>query len=114
MDDKNQQNASNDNGGKGYNLTLTPKAGTIDTTPTASGTKKTKFRATFEQRGKTVERTVVAMGKAAEAIEGKIVEGEAVAIRCLFDRAPAQEEGKRGAEYLTVLGLPLPPKQKAA
>ena len=114
MSDQANAPASNDNtGGKGYNMTITPK-GDIDTTPTATGTKKIKFRATFDQKGTSRERTVVAMGKAAEAIEGKIVAGEAIALRVLFDRAPSQEEGKRGAEFLTVLGLPLPPKQKAA
>jgi hypothetical protein len=106
--------ASNDNAGKGYNLSITPKDGTIDTTPTASGTKKIKFRGTVKLRGQDRERTVVAMGKAAEAIEGKIVAGEAVSLRVLFDNAPSSEEGKKGAEFLTVLGLPLPPKQKAA
>jgi hypothetical protein len=112
MDD--QQNASNDNGGKGYNIALTPKDGTIDTSPTSTGTKKIKFRATMKLRGQDRERTVVAMGKSAEAIEGMIEAGKEVSLRVLFDRAPSQEEGKKGAEYLTVLGIPLPPKAKAA
>lgn len=107
MSDQNQSQ------GKGYNITLTPK-GQIDTTPTASGTKKIKFRATFTAQGKEKERTVVAQGKSAEAIEGMITAGEPVALRVLFDRAPANDEGKQGGEYLTVLGLPLPPKAKAA
>ncbi len=113
MTDQNQ-NAQNDNGGKGYNLSITPKDGTIDTTPTAAGTKKIKFRGTLTLRGKERERTVVAQGKAAEAIEGKIVAGEAISLRVLFDNAPSSEEGKKGAEFLTVLGIPLPPKAKAA
>ncbi len=101
-------------GGKGYNLKITPKDGTIDTTPSAKGTAKIKFRGTFEQRGKQVERTVVAQGKAADAIAAIVVGGQEIGLRCLFDRAPASEEGKKGGEFLTVLGIPLPPKAKAA
>ena len=99
--------------GKGYNLKITPKDGTIDTTPSSTGTAKIKFRGTLEQRGKTVERTVVAQGKAAEAISAIVVAGTEIGLRCLFDRAPG-EEGKKGGEFLTVLGIPLPPKAKAA
>ena len=113
MDDQNQS-ASNDNGGgKGYNLKITPK-GEINTAPTSTGTKKIKFRATMQLRGQERERTVVAQGKAAEAIEGMIEAGKEVSLRVLFENMPAGEDGKKGAEYLTVLGIPLPPKQKAA
>lgn len=96
-----------------YNLTLTP-LGEIDTTPTLSGTKKMKFRASYVTKGKTVERTVVAQGKAADKIDGIVKTGEPVALRCIFDRAPANDDGKPGGEFLTVVAIPLPPKAKAA
>jgi len=97
---------------KAYNLNVTPLT-EADTTPTSAGGKKTKFRGTFVQGGKTVERTVVAQGKAADLIDGMITPGTAVALRCIYSRAPG-EEGKKGGEFLTVVALPLPPKQKAA
>jgi len=113
MTDQTNAAASTSTGGKGYNLTITPKT-EIDTTPTANNTKKTKFRGTYVSKGKVVERTIVAQGKAAELIEGLIKVGEPVALRCVFNRAPANDEGKRGGEYVSVVALPLPPKQKAA
>jgi len=99
-------------GAKAYNLSITPLTD-VDTTPTSSGTAKTKFRGTFVQRGKTVERTIVAQGKSAALIEGMIAIGTPVALRCVFDRAPSNDNG-RGGEFLSVVALPLPPKQKAA
>lgn len=89
---------------KAYTVTLTPK-GEIDTTPSASGTQKLKFRATYTAQGQEKERTVLAQGKAAEAIANVIKVGEAVALRVMFDRAPGND-GKPGGEFVTVLGLP--------
>jgi hypothetical protein len=106
--------ATNDNsGGQGYNLKVTPK-GDINTAPGVNGTRKIVFRGMVTLRGKERERTFVAQGKAADAVAESIKTGEQVSLRCLFSEAPSREEGKRGAEYLTVIGLPLPPKQKAA
>ena len=107
------QTPSNDNSGKGYNIAITPKAGSIDTTPAANGTRKTKFRGTLTIKGQQRERTVVAQGKAAEAIEGMIKDGESVSLRVLFSHMPSEEEGKTGAEYLTVLGVPQPARKAA-
>lgn len=92
--------------GKGYNISITP-LGDIDTTPNAKGTAKIKFRGKFTTRGKDRERTVVAQGKAADAIRDVLVAGTPVALRVLFENAPSEEEGKKGGEYLSVLGLPL-------
>lgn len=89
---------------KAYNLTITPK-GAVDLTPTVAGLRKTKFRGTYTVRGKTVERTVVAQGKAAELIDGLIADGSPVALRCIFQKAPANDAGK-GGEFLTVVALP--------
>lgn len=111
------QNIANDNGSqtkgeKGYNLNVTV-IGSIDTTPAANDTKKIKFRGSYEAQGQTRERTFVAMGKAADAIDGKVVEGQVVAIRGIFKNAPG-EGGKRGGQFVSVIGEPLPPKKKAA
>lgn len=109
--------ASNDNGGQGYNITVTVK-GAINTAPTVKGTRKLTFRGTAMIRGKERERTYVAQGSAADTVADKIDEavknGQPVKLRCLFSEAPAREEGQRGAEFMTIIGLPLPPKQKAA
>lgn len=102
------------NSQKAYNLKITPKDGSLDTTPTSAGTRKIKFRGTFEQRGKTVERTVVAQGKAAELIDGMIKSGVEIGLRCVFNRAPANEDGKKGGEFLAVVALPREQEQKAA
>ena len=91
--------------GKGYNLTI-KQLTTAERSTTASGTAQIKFRGELTLRGETRERTVVAQGKAAEAISGMLRKGNELALRCLFERAPATEEGKRGGEFLTVLGLP--------
>lgn len=92
---------------KAYTITLTPK-GEIDTTPNSAGTPKMRFRATYTAQGQQKERTVLAQGKAVEAVKDMIKVGEPVALRVIFDNAPANDEGKKGGEYLTVLGAPLP------
>lgn len=102
----------NDQSAKGYNIDVTV-IGAIDTTPTVKGTKKLKFRGSFNRQGKTFERTVLAQGAAADAIEDVIKTGETAKLRIIFDSVPG-EDGKKGGEFLTVIGLPLPPKAKAA
>ena len=39
--------------------------------------------------------------------------GNSMDLRMVFENAPSTEEGKRGGEFLSVVGLPQP-KQKAA
>lgn len=90
---------------KGYNLTLTPQ-GEIDTTPNSAGTPKKRFKATYVSKGKTFTRTVIAQGKAAAATEGLIVEGQPVVLRCVFNRAPANEDETLGGEFLSVVAVP--------
>ena len=113
MSDQDNAAASTSTGGKAYNVKITPKSD-IEVSANSNNTKKIKFRGQLMQRGKLVERTVVAQGKAADAIEAVLATGKEVGLRCLFSRAPANDEGKRGGEFLTAIGLPLPPKQKAA
>lgn len=57
-------------------------------------------------RGREIERTVVAQGAAADAIASMVKKGASLSLRCLFERAPANEDGSQGGEYLTVVGLP--------
>lgn len=90
---------------KAYNFVATP-VGEIDTTPSASGKPKLRFRATVNIRGREVTRTVVAQGAAAEKLNGKVETGVAVGIRALIDHAPANDGAARGGEYLTVVDLP--------
>lgn len=90
---------------KAYNLKITPK-GAVEDATTASGTRKIKFRGTYVVQGKERERTVIAQGKAAELIAGMVTTGEEIGLRCIFETAPALEEGKKGGEFVTVVALP--------
>lgn len=89
---------------KGYNIKMTPvtapEASTI-----ATGTAQVKFRAKMTLRGRETELTVMAQGKSVEFVDGVEV-GNETTLRCLFEEAPAAEEGKRGGQFLTVVGKP--------
>lgn len=97
---------------KAYNISITPLSIVDD--KNVKGTRKISGRATFLRSGKSYERTFIAQGKAADAVAGALVVGTPVTIRTLFDRAPANDEGKKGGEFLTLIAMPLPPKAKAA
>lgn len=73
---------------------------------TASGTDQIKFRGEVMIRGQLRTRTVVAQGKAAALIDSMVGEGNELSLRGLFDRAPANEEGTRGGEFISVVGIP--------
>ena len=90
---------------KAYNVTVT-QLNTATKSTTASGASMIKFRASLTVRGRKVERTVVAMGKAADAIRANVRKGSEFAVRAIFDRAPANEDGERGGEFLSVVGVP--------
>jgi hypothetical protein len=98
---------------KAYNVTVTQITDAV-VGQNANGKGKITFRAKGTIGKREIERTVVAQGAAATLIEGIIGKGNELKLRVLFDRAPANEDGKQGGEFLTVVGLPLPPKQKAA
>lgn len=90
----------------GYTLKVTP-VGSINIQVTAAGTPKLTFRAAIRGKGgRTLERTVVAKGKAHNALIPLLRIGEEVSIRAFYDRMPANEDGTRGAEYVTAIGLP--------
>ena len=98
---------------RAYNLKI-KQTNTAERSTTANGTSMIKFRGELTLRGQTRTRTVVAQGKAAELISGMLRKGNDLELRCLFENAPANEDGKRGGEFLSVVGLPQPKEQKAA
>jgi len=99
--------------GKGYNYSV-KQLTTAERTTTASGTKQIKFRGSLKLRGKDAERTIVAQGKSAELIEGMLRKGNTLDLRVVFNRAPANEDGSKGGEFLSVIDLPRKKEQKAA
>lgn len=98
---------------KAYNVTATQLT-TASKGKNVKGTKKITFRAALTVGGRAIERTVIAQGAAADLISGMLRKGSELSLRVLFERAPANENGKRGGEYLTVVGLPAPKVAKAA
>jgi hypothetical protein len=112
MTDQNSA-ASTSNGGKAYNVTVT-QITDANVGKNSNDKSKVTFRAKGKIGGRDVERTVVAQGAAADLIMGKLGMGNELKLRVLFSRAPSNDDGQRGGEFLTVVGEPLPPKQKAA
>ena len=90
---------------KAYNVKATPVA-RATTTKMSTGKTQIKFRATMTVRGKIIERTIIAQGAAADLVKGLIKKGKEVSLRVLFERAPANDDGKRGGEYCSVVALP--------
>ena len=90
---------------RAYNVALTQTT-TASKGVNAKGTSKITFRAKGTVGGREIERTVVAQGAAAELIRGMVRKGAALNLRVLFDRAPANEDGSKGGEYLSVVALP--------
>ena len=97
---------------RAYNMTI-KQITTAERSNNANGTPKIKFRGELTLRGETRTRTIVAQGKAAELISSMVRKGNSMDLRMVFENAPSTEEGKRGGEFLSVVGLPQP-KQKAA
>ena len=98
---------------RAYNLKM-KQTNTAVRTTTKSGKPQIKFTGELTLRGETRTRTVVAQGKAADLISGMVRKGSELELRCLFENAPANEDGKRGGEFLSVVGLPKKKEQKAA
>lgn len=90
---------------KAYNFAIVPVAAAVKST-TSTGKNQIKFRGTLTMRGREIERTVVAQGAAADLIKGMIKKGKSVDLRCVINRAPANEDGTKGGEYLSVVALP--------
>ena len=98
---------------RAYNFAVTQTTDAVRTT-TASGKAQIKFTGELTLRGETRSRTVVAQGKSAELIENMIGKGNEMNLRVLFERAPANDDGARGGEFLSVVGLPRAKKEAAA
>lgn len=98
---------TNDNGPRlGHTITLTPIT-PIEANTTDAGTPRLTFRAQVRAKGgRTLERTVVATGRAHDALAGMLRTGEQIRVRGFYDRAPANDEGRRGEEYITAICLP--------
>lgn len=80
----------------------------------AKGTSKITFRGKLTVGGREIERTVIAQGAAADLIASAVRKGTEHKLRVLFERAPANEDGSKGGEFLTVVGLPREKTAKAA
>lgn len=86
-----------------YNLNLSVQE-TSETT-TSTGKPKIVSKVGLTLRGRQVTRTMVAMGAAADAVRDVMVPGETVRVRCLFDQVEG-EDGAKGGQFLTAIGLP--------
>lgn len=94
---------------KAYNVNVIQLT-EAETGVNAAGTEKIKFRASMTLRGKEVERTVIAQGKAAAAIAEGLGVSTQQSLRVLFENAPDNEDGTPGGQFLTVVGRPAPRK----
>ena len=93
---------------RAYNLTVVP--GSVQTITNSKGTKTFKTRVTTTLRGRQVERTLMASGKAHAELKGLLRKGREIQIRCLIESV-ANDDGSEGGQFLTAVGLP---KAKAA
>lgn len=90
---------------KAYNVVVRQLT-TAEKAVTATGKDKIKFRGKMTVGGREIERTVVAQGAAAALLTGKLRKGTDIALRCVFERAPANDDGSKGGEFLSVVALP--------
>lgn len=90
---------------KAYNVVASQLTSAVKA-KNVNGKDKVTFRAKLTVGGREIERTVVAQGAAADLLKGKLRKGSDVALRVMFETAPANDGGKRGGQFLTVVGLP--------
>ena len=90
---------------RAYNLQVTQITDAVDST-NSNGTRKITMKGTYTAQGKVRTRTVVAQGKAADQVAAIMGKDSVLGLRCVFDRAPANDDGSRGGEFLTVVDLP--------
>lgn len=103
--------------GRAYNVSLVQINDAVETEVKTRGTNTTnmvKFRGTMKLRDKTVERTVIARGKAADAIRANLEPGATHSLRVLFETAPLLEGAKTAGQFLTVVGIPMSRAELAA
>ena len=94
---------------KAYNLKVT-QLNEANDGQNSNNTRKITFRGETTVKGKkgdrTITRTVIAQGKAADQISDMLGQGNVLGLRCVFDRAPDNDDGSQGGEFLTVVDLP--------
>ena len=90
---------------RGYNLAVNQLT-TANRSKNVNGRDKITFRGKTTVGGREIERTFVAQGKAAELISGMVRKGNTLNLRVIFERAPSNEDGKRGGEFCSVVALP--------
>ena len=89
---------------RGYNMNVSVNE--VSETTNSNGTALIRAKVGVTIRGKAVVRTLIAQGKAANDVREALVQGATTKIRCLIDHVPT-EEGKRGGQFLTAIGLPI-------
>lgn len=97
--------------GKGYNMNL--KVLSVETPTNSKGEEYIRAKVEGKIRGEMRPRTLIAQGKAADAVRDILIAGEEAKVRVLFEKV-VNDAGEEGGEYLVAIGVPLPPKQKAA
>lgn len=89
---------------RAYNFNVTVNE--VSESTNTKGTAIIRAKVAVTLRGKAVVRTLVAQGKAANDVRAALVQGASTKIRCLVDHVPT-EEGKRGGQFLTAIGMPI-------
>jgi hypothetical protein len=89
---------------RAYNFDVTPSAIKNDTDK--GGKPYMTARVSLTLRGKTVERTLQMRGKMIAEVGSTLEVGKASPVRALFERAPANDDNKRGGDFLVAVGLP--------
>lgn len=88
---------------RGYNMNVTVNE--VSESVNTNGTAIIRAKVGVTLRGKAVVRTLIAQGKAANDVRAALVQGATTKIRCLIDHVPT-EDGKRGGQFLTAIGMP--------
>ena len=96
--------ANSNNAGRAYNLKVTPSA--VEVKTDSRGKEFIRASVALKIRGRDATRTLIAQGKAMDAIQNVLVVGEEASIRCLFSNY-MNDEGEKGGEYLSAVGLPM-------
>lgn len=89
---------------KAYNFTVLQLT-TAEKSVMSSGKPQVKFTGELTLRGKLVKRTFVAQGASADLLVGKLRKNKSIDLRVMFERAPANDNG-RGGEFCSVVALP--------
>lgn len=92
---------------KAYNIPMTVTSVETRTNTAGSDYLFAKVDATI--RGEKRTRTLIAQGKAADAVRDALVPGQDTKIRVLFE-AVTNDNGEEGGQFLVAVGMPLPPK----